>query len=491
MLWKGSGRMSGVRGRCCIKHFSNISDRNIHPIPFVASGPGTGKTRSLEELGDMLQNLALKDDDPKVREMFENMISIIITVARYAIWRVLEKCRQLGVSKGILRLDTILNVINISQQKSQYHIMLIFLLCVDETNKLIENDTSPTSQTFRAVVNAVGHISCGKIVKNIFFIPILAGTLEVLLREIITKSMHPALSLPLPLLSHDDTVSISYKDVGLNEVYVKTTNVLQCCISDIGGHARALDIFLEKCADTENVESINLYDIMQFVHVELLKLYDFVKISTEMAPEVAHAILGIPITPETNIAENSKITYMDLALMVESQMGTAFGNIDYSKVSFCLARLEGFQFPFWAFKLHLYTVMGYTDVLLSEFLKDKKDDKKSQGLAFITTTIPFDIFLLCIFIRKRLEYFILQSQVKNVAIIYHDNFHQFYGPIYASRAQFVADCLPWLAIASNSWRGPTIANKILGRRKERPFENEDDLLKHVKFPKTQLSQIQF
>nr|CAG8653154.1 2248_t:CDS:2 [Entrophospora candida] len=111
--------------------------------------------------------------------------------------------------------------------------MSAFLLCVDETNKLIDNDTLPTSQTFHAVVNAVGYISC----------------------EVITKSMHPALSLPLPLPSHDDAISIVYKDAGLNEVYVK----LQIYFNAV---FQILVVTLEKYADVENVESINLYDII-------------------------------------------------------------------------------------------------------------------------------------------------------------------------------------------------------------------------------------
>lgn len=229
----------------------------MHPIPFVAGGPGTGKTRLLEELKNLVQERALNDADDQVREIFANMIAVVITFGngsaasdsdvmlggeialctwilhRYFVEgnsnmqyeNFVNQCIKLGLRKGGLMLGTVLKTITMDKygQQQQSGNTSAFLLCIDETNKLIDLDTPLTQVTFRTVVNAVGRLSCGKAVENIFFIPILAGTLEQPLSQIITKSMHPALVLPLDLLSNADTIKIAQENSGLDKHYVTTT----------------------------------------------------------------------------------------------------------------------------------------------------------------------------------------------------------------------------------------------------------------------------
>ena len=113
----------------------------------------------------------------------------------------------------------------------------------------------------------------------------------------------------------------------------------------------------------------------------------------------------------------------------------------------------------------------------------------------------------------------------NVALVCEDNFAKFYGPVYANRAQFAAGryiivyCQLYhistiLNFPSNmytllanekvninsayKWElclirgvGPQTASDIIAKRKERPFEGEMDLLRRVKFPRRELSQIEF
>jgi len=47
-------------------------------------------------------------------------------------------------------------------------------------------------------VNIIGTVSCNS--KPIFFVPILAGTVEGPMQSVIIESMHQALQLPLNLL---------------------------------------------------------------------------------------------------------------------------------------------------------------------------------------------------------------------------------------------------------------------------------------------------
>ncbi|CAJ0846996.1 20348_t:CDS:2 [Entrophospora sp. SA101] len=121
------------------------------------------------------------------------------------------------------------------QYQSTKITMSAFLLCVYVTKKL--------------------NISCGKIVKNIFFIPILARTPKVLLLRSYYKINASCFITSITFAHHDDAISIVYKDAGLNEVYVK----LQIYFNVV---FQILVVTLEKYADVENVESINLYDII-------------------------------------------------------------------------------------------------------------------------------------------------------------------------------------------------------------------------------------
>src|ERR1044071_2245114 len=68
----------------CIKsrytaHLKNIQERNLPPLPFIAAGPGTGKTRMLIESLNTLQQCAKEEDDVDLREMVNNAMLINVT----------------------------------------------------------------------------------------------------------------------------------------------------------------------------------------------------------------------------------------------------------------------------------------------------------------------------------------------------------------------------------------------------------------------------
>ncbi|KAF9896380.1 hypothetical protein BX616_007570, partial [Lobosporangium transversale] len=73
VLWNGAGTLNGVfkrferRGRGC---------KMINPIPFLACGPGTGKSRFLQEIAGMLREKASSCSDQSVKSAFSNMVSI-------------------------------------------------------------------------------------------------------------------------------------------------------------------------------------------------------------------------------------------------------------------------------------------------------------------------------------------------------------------------------------------------------------------------------
>ena len=82
-------------------------------------------------------------------------------------------------------------------------------------------------------------------------IPILAGTIQGPLEEMAQESTYLLLQLPLPLLTEEDvieigkTLSLTRDNIRINlpNEYLQNNNLFRRTIADIGGMARAIEIF--------------------------------------------------------------------------------------------------------------------------------------------------------------------------------------------------------------------------------------------------------
>jgi len=134
---------------------------------------------------------------------------------------------------------------------------LVIVVGIDEINRLHDWD----NEVLRHLIHSIGAVMCSP-PTNIYFIPILAGTIEGPLERYISGSMHKALPLPLPLLSVDDAIKISNLDeVDGFEEYVAHNPSFRMSVSDLGGHARTLEYFYERFTQLVKEDKCSFGDI--------------------------------------------------------------------------------------------------------------------------------------------------------------------------------------------------------------------------------------
>jgi hypothetical protein len=312
-----------------------------------------------------------------------------------------------------LRLSLVLKTIYESKRRQDKNIdKFAIIVGIDEVNKL--HDISHVK--FRDLVAAVGSISCS--LEKVFFVPILAGTIEGPLQLIITDSMHLPLQLPLYLLGINDMLKIAY-DIGFDKDYVYKNDLFRCIVSDIGGQVRALEIFYDQISRESKkcgFDEIDLVKIMQLLERELNDRYRFSNYSSMAIPMLANAILEIPVKKdeicslplEDNKIECSelKMTYKSLKSYgiltlepVDNIQSTFYIRLPYlwvrllinhsqnnsifkfwevminSSVQFYWQQWEIFNIKFWALCMCLFSALGYEKITLKELLKGAKYSK--------------------------------------------------------------------------------------------------------------------
>lgn len=210
------------------------SDRNLHPIPFLADGPGSGKSRFLHELPTAFIKFVEQGPYPaRFKSIFKAPLCINITFSNGYTYTENE-ARSMDIEKSVclrilyqfetehsnfwsfydrykmdeFSLATILRNIDAS----------CIILGIDEVNKVLEvaesivgDQKASENQKERVLTRLfglVGGLSC-----NItpFFVPVLAGNMIGPIQSAVSKSTHPPLHIPFPLLSFESCLNIFAK----------------------------------------------------------------------------------------------------------------------------------------------------------------------------------------------------------------------------------------------------------------------------------------
>ncbi|RHZ82216.1 hypothetical protein Glove_110g19 [Diversispora epigaea] len=460
-LWNGD-KLLGRNG--IVERFKhrNERDKENHPIPVVACGPGTGKSRFLDEIEELLMRKVDDSDNEDIRNAFNNMVVInttygngspaniedlvivqtgdsqVINAETSLAVRILYEYfrpkhnygelsfsafRSLGKKYSTISrftLNTALQVVRtdtIKQKEINSNPLLVLVLGIDEFNKL----HGVHEGACKGLVNSIGGVMLDS--RDIFFIPILAGTIEGPLEEYITESRYKQLRLPLYLLNMDHAIEIG-KAMGLiDEKYVKLHPYFRVSIGDIGGHVRTLEYFYDyfqreietKDPDNKDPYKVKINHIMHRVESKISDEYGLGPYSRWLTEVLAKAVLNLSVDKEDKINFNDKLTsYRDLSSMGLINLVLAntitkkfYIHIPYSWTSILVKssnksemsfwksmftydepmywqNFENFNAQFWALRLSLFRLLGYQTINLKELLSGVKISRRfPSGKVFL------------------------------------------------------------------------------------------------------------
>ena len=403
-LFLDRNRSFNILGECLNKRFDawkqKKRDRNLHPIPFLADGPGSGKSRFLQELPATFRSFVTQSSlySDEFKKTFDEAVFINVTFGNGSTYSPDEIGIQKSLCLRILFQITSHQFASFPTFYDNYktddftlsEVMEIFsdqvgciVLGIDEVNKV----HSASNERFKELFNLVGGYSCpGKPAR--FFVPILAGTVIGPMKSVVTKSTHPPLHIPLPLLSFDSCLQIIAKKDPTYTDLVQENHELRMLISDVGGHCRALEILYDGLARYERSVVSSWDFVATYVQIELEKRYSLSDFP--FAAAIAYYFLSLDVKEQDDYPDEKSMRFMDLEekgilKVVDGKLSLPYVFVvcfllmskttAYSKFwanlligdNFWWQDWEDFNRNYVAFRLSLYSYLGIKTVTLKQF----------------------------------------------------------------------------------------------------------------------------
>ena len=306
------------------------TDRNNHPLPFLADGPGSGKSRFLDELSVSFRTYVADNSEkyPRLATFLESALFLSVTFGNGTAYGQMEvgKIEQ-ALSSRILRTflnnaDEYVEGMGSRHLKKTLDYVLSrgkysgVFLGIDEVNRV--HDIS--SADFKCLFNLAGSLSCcfkpflvpvlaGTIIGRI--VPVLAGTIIGRIQDIVSTSTHPPLHIPLPLLSFDSSLQVIIHAVKTDKKMTKSAaSYLRHLVMDMGGHCRALEFLYDVLKRGDSwMRGEHLDDIMTEVQVTLKQRYPMASISMEGL--IAAAFLSLSVSQRGTVHGTNNLDFLD------------------------------------------------------------------------------------------------------------------------------------------------------------------------------------
>jgi hypothetical protein len=421
----------------------DITSKELHELSILDDGPGSGKTRFMQEIPFMIKKfLESQSCEAKLKEKLES--AKCINISFNSAWTYsLAEAQKFTIEKSLcLRLlhqflrkefpgtfrsfvaycgEMEFNLGSILQLLSKGGVNCLFI-SIDEVNKIYECD----KVQFKELFSLIAELST---MQDLFLVPILAGTVIGPMRSALEGSNHSCLSIPLTLLTAEDSTKIFQE--ALNDhrkeyqytvipQFVDNSEILKELIEDSSGHCRILQFLFLSLIEQKQFDDEELYwkNVKEYLFITLNRIYSISK--HPLAGAIIYSYISEEITEEDLVPEDRSLNFLKLCekgyiKLVNSRVKVPglfiqcfFKNVSKHEVFFSsfwknLVNSDDTHWPGWekfcilyfAFRLAMYAYLKkqlnahnetrYSRMRISEFFNGFAI---SQDLANVSVMIP-------------------------------------------------------------------------------------------------------
>ncbi|KAK1941272.1 hypothetical protein P3T76_007138 [Phytophthora citrophthora] len=284
--YQGASKIANSLRDPLVKHFKawkdGRGDKSAHAMNLVLSGPGTGKSRMLDEMPKLLREAAVQEEDPELLKRiqkayvfnvtFENATAVSTAIDNptfevcyrmlYQLtkekldWLVFRHRVKTSFGKVPLTIQSVVTMlaelISVEDVKD-----ITVILCVDGLQKL-ENDVTKRCAFYFVLAELCRYVNTSEA----FAVCVCSATIAIPVENVINSSQQARHYLVPPPL--------------LGEVMVKPTTRLQSqLVDDMGGHGRSLEVLYDwfHTGGADRLEQLNSIQLVDEIYTAITMKY--------------------------------------------------------------------------------------------------------------------------------------------------------------------------------------------------------------------------